>query len=309
MTERTAPSPRSGTIVYQTTILEAGDGAPDTLERAMLRRNLATRRTVSFDGRHARIDEHNADYGVRSPCIRLHLAERRATLYAKALHRVRLCLELPPAPALGGHGEPAELAPEAGELIIAGLRCRRARYLDGARRLAIAYSDEVALDDPTGAVVRFDGVPGVVLAWEELPRGGAASWRTRVEVSELSLAPPATARFALPEGYRRFASIAAARAEDRAVLEAEARAAPGGPAPFLGRWRWDRGEAEVEIIADGAQLRFRTSSPAGVTEETAFVVGRLLAVEEPPNLRLYGLDEGDPRLTLLDDDTFRFHRA
>jgi len=251
--------------------------------------------------------------------VRLQLADRDTTLYGKALHRLRFCIDIPPPPELGGREGPPELEPQRGTQVIASWRCRQVIHVDGTRRLAIAYTDELAIDDPTGAVAQFEGVPGLVLPWEELPRGDRSGWRTRVEVSELSLVPPDPETFALPDGYRRFAGIDAARAEDRRILEAEVeaehRTAPLSAAEqrmFVGRWRWERGDAELEIAAVGPDddaLRFRTVSPTGARDEVAMQKGRLLLVEEPPNYRLYRLDDAGRRLTLVDDHTFRFHRV
>jgi len=283
-----------GTLVYQTTLVGGGD-PPHGFELALLRHNLAMQRTVRFARGSARSDEVNADYGVRSPCVRLYRAGG-ATLYAKALHRVRFCIELPPPPELGGReGEP-ELVPD-GETVVAGVRCRRALYRDSGRQLAIAYADDLTVDDPTGAVVQLAGVPGLVMAWEELPRPGAHWWLS-VAISELSRDP--TGPLALPDGYTQFASVDQARAEDRRMIEAEA---PPSSDAFSGRWRWEGGDVELDI----APSRLRTIAPSGTRDEAAARHGSLLVVEDTPNLRLYQLDDRG-RLVLADDDGFRFVR-
>jgi hypothetical protein len=311
MSQSQSSSPlRSGTIVYQTTLVGAGD-ALSSFELATLRHNLAMLRTVQFASGTARSDEVNADYGVRSPCVRLHRADR-TTLYAKALHRVRFCLELPAPPELGGREGGLELSLDGETAVVAGWRCRRAIYGDGARQLAIAYTDEIAVDAPTGAVMQLDGVPGLVMAWEELPRTTRTSWWLRVAVTELSLAAPDPNCLALPDGYRRFTSIDEARAEDRKLVEAEAERdatadTASGRSMFAGRWRWAGGGVELEITGSGRDHRIRTITPAGAREERGAQNGRLLLVEEPPNFRLYHLD-GHDGLVQSDDDAFRFLR-
>ena len=174
------------------------------------------------------------------------------------------------------------------------------------RRLSIAYTDELTVDDPTGAVEQLAGVPGLVMAWEELPRPGARWW-LRVVITALSPTAPDPAQFALPEGYRRFASVDQARAEDRRLLEAELAIAPPSTAGFAGRWRWDGGDAELDIAPSGTGYLLRTIAPSGTRDERATPSGRSLLVEEPPNFRLYQLDDRGC-LVLSDDDRFRFHR-
>ncbi len=307
---------RGGTVVYQTTLVRAGDETPESFELATLRHNLALSRTVQFGDGNARTDEVNADCGVRSPCVRLQRADRDTTLYGKMLHRVRFGIALPPRPELGGREGVPVLAPDGEPCVVAGWHCRRALYVDGARRLAIAYTDDLAVEDPTHAVMQLPGVPGMVMAWEELPRDARSAWWIRVAVSVLTPAAPDPGQFVLPDGYRRFANVDEARAEDRRLLDAEAEAeqhaAPLTAAEqqmFVGRWRWDHGDAELDIAAAGLPVhRVRTVASTGPRDDVAVQQSRRLLVEDPPNCRIYQLDDHG-HLVLSDDDTFRFHRV
>jgi hypothetical protein len=199
-----------------------------------------------------------------------------------------------------------------------------ADYVGGAH-LMIWFTDEVAVDDPTGAVLALDRVPGLLLQTEEI-----ATERTdavkRVTATELSTDPPPPGIFSLPAGYRLFESVDAARAEDMRILDAraqdEVRHRPLTDEQrdlFVGQWRMAGGTDEilVEILrSDENEFIFRSvvltapeGAPGRVSEETASMKGRRLVVESPPNYRVYELEERGRKLKQLGNELFEFTRA
>jgi hypothetical protein len=176
----------AGTIVYRTTVVE--------------------RRTVWFDGKHSRTEEINLDYGVRSLAIRIRSID--SVLYCKSLRAVRFCVEEP-------IDRPSRVAPPYFKpldetAVIAGIHCRKAKYV-GSKQLEIWYAEEIEIDDPTGGVLQLEGVPGWILRTDD--------GTLRVTVEEFSFDPPDPVRFLPPAGYRRVASVDAARAEDQRLHE------------------------------------------------------------------------------------------
>jgi hypothetical protein len=292
----------------------------DELHRKVMRHNVPERREVHFDGRRARIEEVNCDYGFKSPAMKLLDAVSHTVVDCKQLRHVAFCVEYPmerPAP----RDRPASLTLLDETEVIAGLRARRGNWQGDRGPLAVWFTDELQLEDPTGAVRHLEGVPGLLL--KEQPREAASTidLLERVTVVELSREAPSPDLFSPPAGYRRFASLDAARAEDRRLLEAAA-AEELGHRPltedekrmFMGRWGLESpaNELHVEIAPgpDGA-LRFTTTysrAPRRPTEERAAMKGRLLLVEEPPNYRLYRMADGGRTMVEVDNEVFTFRR-
>lgn len=325
------PDPRivaAGMIRYEIGFVEnprhhgARGGLFSSELNAMIRRrNVPESRVVYFNGRHARTEEINVDYGVRSRSIELRVAGRETITRCKELTNFGFCVEYPSGLPAGG--PPPHLAPTDETATIAGLHCRKGEYV-GNRHLFIWYTEEIVVNDPTGAILTFDGVPGLILQTETIPDADGLIERTTV--TELSFDAPPSGIFSMPQGYRMFESVDAARAEDRRLLDTNAAEElerdPLGPDErdmFIGTWLFDteKDRIRVEITrADDNELRFRTTvltAPEGaagrVTDEKAAMKGRLLMVEEPPNYRLYRLGEDGGSLRQVGNDLFAFTRS
>ena len=326
------PAPRqltAGTIRYRIEFVAnpayRGGGADlfsDELRAEIRRRNAPGSRVVHFDGRRARSEEINADYGVRSRSFELRVAGSDTLTYCKDFPHFGFCVEHPIG--LPANGPPPHLAPTGETATIAGLRCRKAEY-QGGRHLYVWYTDEVAVNDPTGAVLRLEGVPGLVLQTEEIPYSDTLDAIRRETVVELASDAPPPETFSVPADYRRFAGVDEARAEDRRILDAlsaeEVRRRPLGTQEremFVGSWQLDapKDRIRVDVARAGDDgFRFRTTvlsapadAPGRVSDEKACLKGRLLMVEEPPNYRLYRLDDGGRSLVLVGNELFTFTR-
>lgn len=319
----------AGTIRYQISFVpnpeyrggRGDDLYSDELRAEIRRRNVPEWKVVHFDGHRARTETVDADYGVRSPSFELRSSGGEVVTYCKQFPHFGFCVEHPIDRPAGG--PPPHLKPSGEVATIAGFRCQKAEYL-GSRHLLVWYTDEVAVNDPTGAVLSLEGVPGLVLQTQEVPASAATDAVMRVTVAELSSAPPAPEIFSPPVNYRRFATLDDARAEDRRMLdESSAKASKGiGPeddAEFAGRWVFatSKDRIVVEITAEGGgEFRFRTTvetAPAHaagrMTVEKAYRKGRLLMVDDPPNDRLYELSDGGRTMTLVGNELFSFTRV
>jgi hypothetical protein len=309
----------AGTIVYRTTFVpnpayrprERGLFSDDLLAK-IRRANVAERRVVHFDGRRSRSEETNVDYGVRSLSFELRSADRDTVTYCQALRRFRFCVERPIERPVGGR--PPHLAPLDETATIAGLRCRKAEYI-GPLRMHVWYCEDVDVEDPTGAVLSLEGVPGLILQTEEIAESDRIDAVQRITVEELSFAPPPPKMFAQPADYRTVDSIDVARAEDRRLLDANANGDTLAAEKFVGEWLLEMPHDTLRVEITPA-LRFRTtvltapSDAAGRTsEEQAVLKGKVLVVEEPPNDRHYELSDDGRKLKQIDNELFTFTRA
>jgi hypothetical protein len=307
----------AGTIIYRTTLVanpayqkpQRGIFSAELLG-AIRRSNTSAQRTVHFDGTRSLCEETNVDYGVRSLALELRSVGRNSVTYCKALRCLRFCVEHPIERPVGG--APAHHTQTEETTTIAGLRCKKAEYF-GPRRMHVWYSEEVDVEDPTGAVLRLEGMPGLILQTEEIAESDRVEAVQRVAVAALSFAPPPPEIFALPAGYRTVNSIEVARAEDRRLLEATTNAV--APEKVVGEWLLEMPNDTIRLDIT-PELRFRTTiitappDAAGRTcDEQAFLKGNVLVVEDPPNDRYYELSDDGRRLTQIDNELFTFTRA
>lgn len=288
----------AGTIVYRTALVpnpkyrQQPRGVYSAqLQREIERWNVPEMRTVHFDGTRSRSEEVNVDYGVRSAAFELRGTGRSTITYCKELRLVRFCVERPVERPVSDRPPHLEVLDET--TTIAGLRCRKARYL-GPREMHVWYSEEIAVDDPTGAVLAFDGVPGLVLQTEETADSESVETLRRVTVTELSFAAPDDAQLSAPAEYQPFPNVDAARDEERRQLDARPPTVP--PETFAGAWFFETAHdtIRVDISAAAGQpagLRFRTTVVSApnepAREEAAYQRADVLVVADPPNDRWY----------------------
>ena len=279
--------------------------------------NTPSYRLIRFDGRRSRAEEINVDYGIRGPSLEFRVAGQEQTIYCKRLGALAFRVEYPVGRPVTE--APPQLQPSNEFASIAGLRCRLGEYL-GRQHLRVWYSEQITLDDPTGAVLTLPGVPGVVLRTEEISTSPTLDMVRRTTVTELSLAPPPHDIFTVPAHYRPFRSVDEARAADRRELQeradAELRARPLTQAEremFLGEW-WLRGRADIIQVQIGPEV-FRStvlSAPPGVPGRIevapARPLGRRLLVDDPPGYRLYRITADRGNLVQVGSEVFRFTR-
>lgn len=301
----------AGKVVYDTTWVPARPGVSDALRERVLRHNTPSPRVVYFDGKSSRTDEINADYGFRSPCIKLWLAGADTMLYCKELPHLRFCMPMP-RPPMAASGPPTSVTDGDVTRVIAGVRGRAARVVTGPLQREIIHAPDVVLDDPTGAIDRIEGVSGFVLEQHALVGHPGADYTKRVTVAEVSFAAPAPELFARPDGFRWFPNIDAARAEDRRLGAGEAPPPAAERAQYVGRWELEGAPGaqilEIREMRDGFELK--TIEHGGERTEPATVLGRQLRVDEAPNYRLYRLEPDGQHLVLVGDlADFRYRRA
>jgi len=309
----------AGKIVYRTEMVpnpsyRGGGGAPrysEQLGALILRDNVSERRTVYFDGTRSRAEEINFDYGVKSPAIRLRETGSGATLYCKEFPHVHFCVEHPDLASATGPSPILQLTDE--QATVGGFPCRKAIYNNLTQKLEVYFTEKLHAEDPTGAVYRIDGVPGLIVQWQAVgdPRSDVIE---RVTVAETSFTRPAATLFAPPAGFRKMASVDEARAEERRLLDAEAAQHPATAeerARFVGRWDLATApdDLHVEIVPDGDSYLLRTTHDGNTSDERATMKGRALLVEAPPNFRLYRLSDDGDQLVLVGSEAFRFHRV
>jgi hypothetical protein len=309
----------AGTIVYRTIFVPNPAYRPrerglfsDEFLAEIRRANVAERRVVYFDGTRSRSEETNVDYGVRSLGFELRSADRDTVTTCKALRHFRFCVARPIGRPVTGR--PPSFAPLDESATIAGLRCRKAEYI-GQQRMHVWFSEDIDVEDPTGAVLHLEGVPGLILQTEEIADSDRIDAVRRITVAELSFAPPPPQLFAQPADYRTVDSLEVARAEDRRLLDANANGDTLALEKFTGEWLLEtpHDSLRVEITPE---LRFRTtvltapSDAAGRTsEQQASLKGKVLVVEEPPNDRHYALSDDGRKLTQIGHALFTFTRA
>lgn len=300
----------AGKVVYETTWVPTRPGAGDALRERVLRHNTSSPRVVYFDGKSSRTEEINADYGFRSPCLKLWLAGADTMLYCKELPHLQFCMPMP-RPPMPVSGPPTSVM-DGDARMIAGIPGRAARVITGPVQLDIVHAPDLVLDDPTGAIDRIEGVSGFLLEQHALASAPGADYTKRVTVAEVSFAAPAPQLFAQPGGFRWFPNIDAARAEDRRLGAAEAPPSTAERQRYVGRWELEGapGAQILEIRETGGGFELKTSEQSGVWTEPATLLGRQLRVDDPPNYRLYRLEPDGQHLVLVGDAAdFRYRRA
>ena len=329
---------RAGRIAYAIDFVDNPAyvaGARGLFSEALLRRleraNVPSRRVVFFDGGRSRVEEINSDYGVTSPSLLLRDATRSTETYCKQLTDLAFCVDRPLPGESTAPLVPPTFEPLAEVRTVAGLACRKGRHSDGVRPQVVWYAPGLLVDDPTGAVERREGVPGLLAGWEVVPAAKGVSQLQRVTVQEIALGPQPAALFAVPSDHQRFPSVDAARLENRRRLKAraaaEAAARPLAEAErrrFEGRWHLvapdDAVVVDVEYAGDKERwtnrYRFRTTILSAPTvegrrpvERPASLQGRTLLVEEPPNFALYDLTDDGRGLALRGNPVFSYRRA
>lgn len=319
----------SGKIIYQIAFvpnpsyrggrlnLFSGD-----LQARIRRQNVPESRVAYFDDRLSRTEEINVDYGVRSLSFRLMTAGRDTITYCKEFRNFGFCVEYPAQLPIGG--PPPDLQPADETAVIAGLRCRKAEY-QGSRHVLVWYTEEFEIAKPTFAMLQLEGVPGLILQTRDIAGSDKVDAVQQVTITELCFEAPPPEIFSVPAKYRRFDTIDDARAEDRKILNAksdeELRLRPlevDELDMFVGEWLFETPEdrIQVEIVRSGEnEFQFRTrvlSAPADavgrITDEKAYMKGRLLMVEDPPNYRLYKLAADHQSLITIDNELFTFTR-
>lgn len=301
----------AGKVVYETTWVPVRPGAGDALRERVLRHNTPSPRVVYFDGKSSRTEEINADYGFRSPCIKVWLAGADTLLYCKELPHLRFCMPVPRSP-MPISGPPTSVTDGDVTRVIAGIPGRAAHVVAGPLQLDIVHAADVELDDPTGAIDRIEGVSGFLLDQHVLASGPGADYTKRVTVAEVSFAAPAPQLFAQPDGFRWFPNIDAARAEDRRLGAAEPLPSTAERRQYVGRWELEAapGAQVLEIRESREGFELETIEQGGDRTEPATLLGRQLRVDDAPNYRLYRLEPDGQHLVLVGDVAgFRYRRA
>ena len=292
------------------------------LTREIIRYNIPAAREVWFDGNQSRVEEVNVDYGFKGRAITISRGAGQPLHDCKELQFLRFCVVRSPAP------EPIEeettvprieIGDETRE--IAGHVCRRARYETGNQAWHIWFSEALRLDDPTGAVIARDGIPGAILEIEEIPVARGALAHRRTTVTAISTSPVPAGIFQVPPDFEQMQSIEEARAVNRQRMEAAARAMPrpgdAARARFTGWWRL---ESRTDVIllevtavepsqGDGADIRLQTHNlnVGKVVQREGSLRGEWIVVDEPPGFTLYALEDGDI-LRNLNHEVFRYRR-
>lgn len=333
----------AGHIRYRTDLVpnparhDDGDGiySPE-LQFAFTRRNLPEYRDVWFDGKRARIECVNFDYGVYSRSILLQGAEgSTGNIYCKEFPFFKFCIEypvqLPTAP-----WEPPRVTLLKEEKEILGYRCRRARIEDGAVEYLVYYAPTLKIAKVTDAVLQHSLVDGFILEREENPDKHLGIFLTRITVTELNLTKPPANRFESPDGFEKVTDIDFARTENRRRLDAwSAEQWTRNPLTanektmYLGAWQLDKGKDHILVEIEAAPTDSENGGDPGWNNNFVFITtvlssnqefegalsceratmkGRLLLVEEPPNYSLYSLSENGNQMQWTDNPALTYYR-
>ncbi|HET8780835.1 MAG TPA: hypothetical protein VFM63_00345 [Pyrinomonadaceae bacterium] len=318
---------KAGKIRYQTSFVAnpayGGGGRIGVYSRELhakiQRSNVPESIVVDFNGEQSRTEEVNVDYGFRSLSFRLRKAGSKKVTYCKEFPYFGFCIEYPEPVRANGRGP--LLTPLGETATIAGLTCRKAEYQDGPH-LFVWYSEEISANDPTGAVLTLEGVPGLITQTEEITTSQTVDSTKRTTVTEMDFdSQPASELFSVPAHYRVFPDVDAARAENRRLLEDDLARETTDEliANFAGNWLFDtpNDQIRLEITQTGAEeFQFRKTvltaphdAPGRVTDQLATLKGRTLIVEEPPNYQLYKLENTGQKLRLVGNELFTFTRV
>ncbi len=325
-----------GKITYDITVVMPDDAPAQQryskeLWLKILQSNVAATRTVKFNGKESVTATINSDYGYKSEALVLKEAGNSTYQYAKAFPFFNFYIDETEVPASSDEYMPPKVTLLNEFKEIAGLRCRKATIETASSMMTVFYADQYNIDDPTGQVISHPGIDGFIVQQDEVPVAKNVYYFLRTTASGFDFTTQIpTAAFKIPGDYRHFSSIDEVRQASRQIMEKEdagyrrqnddhKKVAD----KFTGDWALqnvpDNILVHIERAAGGQagedKLAFITSNltadvPAArqPVKEEASIWKNLLLVEEPPNYRMYELDENEGTMKLQDSDIFIYKR-
>lgn len=322
--ETTETTMKIGKITYSVEYVQQQKGveiSPLYFKLAQL--DLPVERTVYFDGERSCEQETTDAFGIRLKEFKLRKKENQDTFqYAESLSHFSCWMEMQESRPVNEETVKPIVTFSKKEKTILGYRCRKATIEEEHYIYTVWYTKELAVNDPTGAVLHFDSIPGVILEMDEALGGEKAVLIKRTRVTSIDLDANEPTAFDLPKDALQVKSIEEVAEKNRAALmvlmKKEQKEHPLTEAEketFEGNWALDyQGDQLVLRITkntDGVTYTIQetkelTNEPAETQTYKAVFYGETLFVDLAPTFLCYRKTEkGDLKLEMGDFFVFK----
>ncbi len=311
-----------GKITYSFEYVQQRKGAkisPLYLKLSQL--NLPVDRTVCFDGNQSCLRETTNEFGISIQTIQIRNKDNKDTFrYAEVSPHFSVWVELQESRSVNKTKEISIVTFSKKEKTILGYRCKKATIEEEHSTFTVWYTTELTINDPTGAVLQLDSIPGVILEMDEALGGKKAVLLKRTRVTSIDLDVNEPTAFDLPKDALQVKSIEEVAAKNRQnLLRLMEKGQQDHPlseeekAAFEGTWvlsyKGDRIELKISKSANDYTIQ-ETMKTRYEPEETqsykAVFYGETLFVDLAPTFLRYRLtSKGDLKLEKGDFFVFK----
>lgn len=315
---------KTGKISYSVEYVPKDDRTVSPLYVKLANLDLPLERTVYFDGVHSCEKEISDFYGIRLEQLKLRRKGNKASfLLAESQPHFSFWLEMEESLPVNEEKFFVKVTKMTNEKrTLLGYRCYKAIIEEEHTTRTVWYTDEISIDDPTGAVMHHDSIPGLILEMEESINGKESFMIKRTRVTSIDLEAHESHVFDVPKDAVRMKHIDEAVLKNQQTLirklEEEQKAHPLTEKEkqlFEGKWVLsyykDRIVLEISKNADGNTYSIQQTIVCGNDPEEkesyqAVFYGELLFVDLAPTFLCYRIMEnGDLKLEMGDFFVFK----
>lgn len=310
-----------GKINYSVEYLQLKGKHISPLYLKLAQLDLPVDRTVYFDGNQSCLRETANEFGTSIQTIQIRNKDNKDTLqYAEVSPYFSGWMELQESRPVNEETVKPIVTFSKKEKTILGYRCKKATIEEEHYIYTVWYTKELAVNDPTGAVLHFDSIPGLILEMDKTSRGKKISVLIRTRATSIDLDVNEPTAFDLPKDALQVKSIEELAAKNRQnllrLMEKEQQEHPLSKeekVAFEGTWvlyyHGDRIELKISKSANDYTIH-ETMKTKYEPEETqsykAVFYGETLFVDLAPTFLRYRLtSKGDLKLEKGDFFVFK----
>jgi len=312
---------KTGEINYSVEYVQLKGKHISPLYLKLAQLNLPVDRTVCFDGNQSCLRETTNEFGISIQTIQIRNKENKDTFrYAEVSPHFSGWIELQESRPANEEKVMSIVTFLKDEKTILNHRCKKATIEEEHSTYTVWYTNELTINDPTGAVLHFDSIPGVILEMDQALGGKKAVLITRTRVTSIDLDVNEPAAFDLPKDALQVKSIEELAAKNRQnllrLMEKEQQEHPLSEeekAAFEGTWvlsyKGDRIELKISKSANDYTIQETMKSkyePEETQSYKAVFYGETLFVDLAPTFLRYRLTtNGDLKLEMADFFVFK----
>jgi hypothetical protein len=283
--------------------------------------DLPVERIVYFDGERSCEQETTDVFGIRLKQFKLRKKGNRDTFqYAESLPHFSCRMEMQESRPANEEKFMSIVTFLKEEKIILNHRCKKAKIEEEHSTYTVWYTTELTINDPTGAVLHFDSIPGVILEMDEALGGKKAVLIKRTRVTSIDLDVNEPTAFDLPIDAMQVKDHDEATEKNRTALmirlkkeQQEKPLTETEKTAFEGTWvlsyQGDRIVLTISKTADGYAIQETTTiknDPIERQTYKAVFYGETLFVDLAPTFLRYRLtSKGDLKLEKGDFFVFK----
>ncbi|MES2557987.1 MAG: hypothetical protein V4604_17660 [Bacteroidota bacterium] len=315
---------KTGKITYSVEYAQQQKGvdiSPLYLKLAQL--DLPMERAVYFDGEQSSEQEITDVFGIRLKQLKLRKKGNSDTFqYAESQPHFSGWTELQESRPVNEEKTMSIVTFLKGEKTILGYRCKKATIEEEHYIYTVWYTTELTINDPTGAVLQFDSIPGLILEMDRAFSGEKLALIIHTKVTSIDLDVNEPTTFDLPKDAVHVKNIDEMNSKNQQslihLMEKEQQQHPlteAEKSAFEGTWvlsyQGDRIELNITKNADKTSYIIQeTKKIKNEPEETqsykAVFYGETLFVDLAPTFLRYQLTpKGDLKLEKGDFFVFK----